>query len=361
MKNNHIHIPIQNIYYMLAYAFKTLKQSPPEEIEKEDFENIYDIFAGILSKGIAQQLKQGLYRKYISENENLPVIKGKININETINNKLQRKNLISCDYDDLSENNIFNQILKTTAHILLRQKTVSTERKTALKKVILFFNEVDIIDPFTIKWNMLRFERSNQNYEMLLNISRFIIEKCLLSTEKGRYKMGMVSDKKVMSKLYENFVLAYYKYHHKALNPTAEQFKWHGDNNIDKSLLPAMITDITLKHGDKTLIIDTKYYSKILVINSQHKNNSNPKLRSTHLYQIFAYVKNKDIHSSGNIAGMLLYAKTDEDITPDCKFEMSGNEIYVKTLGLNTNFSNIATQLDKIVTEYFDTYKQEKV
>ncbi len=54
---------IKNIYYMLSYAFTTLKQSVYENIEKESFDNIHNLFAAILAKGIGLQLKQGLYRK----------------------------------------------------------------------------------------------------------------------------------------------------------------------------------------------------------------------------------------------------------------------------------------------------------
>ncbi len=351
-------IPIRNIYYMLSYAFMDLKTAPPENIDKEAFENIYDIFASILSKGIAQQLKQGLYRKYVSENENLAVIKGKININETIKNKIQRKNLISCDYDDLSENNIFNQIIKTTADILLRHKAVKQERKIELKKVFLCFNEIDTIDPFTIKWNILRFERSNKNYEMLINICRFIIEECIITTDKGDYKINAFLYEKAMSSLYEKFVLEYYRYHHKNLSPNPYHVTWQIDeNNLDKginNLLPAMITDITLEYQNKILIIDTKYYSKIIKTHTQYNTQ---KLHSANLYQIFAYVKNKDINNSGNVAGMLLYAKTDEEISPNCDFNMSGNNIHIKTLDLNSEFDDIKIQLDQIVTNHFPTYK----
>ena len=75
-------------------------------------------------------------------------------------------------------------------------------------------------------------------------------------------------------------------------------------------------------------------------------------IHSNNLYQIFAYVKNKDVQNTGNVSGMLLYAKTDEDISPDCTFEMSGNKISVKTLDLNTDFKHIAEQLDAIVEEW---------
>ena len=51
---------------------------------------------------------------------------------------------------------------------------------------------------------------------------------------------------------------------------------------------------------------------------------------------------------------MLLYAKTDEEIYPDNEYRMSGNKISVRTLDLNCDFSEIATQLNKIVTDYFN-------
>ena len=57
-------IVIKNIYYMLTYAFQVLNQSNYDEIKSEPFDNAQNLFAAILSKGIAQQLKQGLHREY---------------------------------------------------------------------------------------------------------------------------------------------------------------------------------------------------------------------------------------------------------------------------------------------------------
>ena len=51
-------IPIKNVYYMLTYAFKELKRNNYEQIAGENFEDIHDLFAEILSLGIAYLLKQ---------------------------------------------------------------------------------------------------------------------------------------------------------------------------------------------------------------------------------------------------------------------------------------------------------------
>ena len=71
---------IKNIYYMLSYAFQILKQSNYDEVASERFDHAQDLFAAILSKGIAQQLKQGLYREYITKNETLSVMRGKLDM-----------------------------------------------------------------------------------------------------------------------------------------------------------------------------------------------------------------------------------------------------------------------------------------
>lgn len=83
-------------------------------------------------------------------------------------------------------------------------------------------------------------------------------------------------------------------------------------------------------------------------------------LYSGNLYQIFAYVKNLDRNQTGNVAGMLLYAKTQEQITPNNKYSMDGNTIWVRTLDLNLPFPQIAEQLEKIAGDYFGSGKFDR-
>lgn len=75
---------IKNIYYMLSYAFTTLRRSNDDKVATEEFENIHNLFATILSKGIGRQLKQGLYREYLGRKDDLPVMRGKIDMPGTI-------------------------------------------------------------------------------------------------------------------------------------------------------------------------------------------------------------------------------------------------------------------------------------
>ena len=184
-----------------------------------------------------------------------------------------------------------------------------------------------------------------------MNVCYFVLDGMLMSTDKGSYKMVAFSDKH-MHRLYEKFVLEYFKKHHSYFDEArAAQVKWNLAEDTEESMirfLPIMQTDIFLRYRSKILIIDTKYYGKTM--QTQYDKTT---LHSGNVYQIFTYVKNQDAAGTGNVSGMLLYAKTDEDITPDCSFVMGGNRISVKTLDLNKEFSLIAAQLDRIAEEHF--------
>lgn len=343
---------IQNIYYMLTYAFQVLKQTNYENISGEKFEDIENLFAAILYKGIAQQLKQGLYREYVSKNEDLNTVRGKINLPETIKNKINHKNLINCDFDEFSENNIYNQILKTTAFYLITNGNVESVYKKKLKKVLLYFNSVDLLDKKAIQWRTLQFNKSNKNYNMLINICYFVLHDLLLSNDSGNNKVLQFTEEH-MPKLFEKFVLEYYKKHYKnKLSVSAAKIAWNIAQDDDTRFLPDLCTDITIsdKKSGKVLIIDTKYYSSTLAKGQFNKLQ----IHRNNLNQIYVYVKNKDIDNTGNVAGMLLYAKTNEDIVPDETYHMGKNQISVKTLDLNKKFDEISMQLDNIVDNFFN-------
>lgn len=336
---------------MLSYAFRILKQSNYEEVASEEFDQVQDLFAAILAKGAAQQLKQGLYREYITRRDTLSVMRGKLDMPGTIRNMIQHKQKLTCEFDELSEDNIFNRILKTTMYYLAKDSGVKRAQKIALGKILIFFEDVALLAPPVIQWSRLSYQKNNRNYEMLINICYFVLSGMLQATEKGGYKMTAFSDEH-MARLYEKFILEYYHQRHTYLSEVkAAQVKWDLIGEHDEAMvkfLPVMQTDITLRLRDEILIIEAKYYGRTL-----QKQFDKYSLHSGNMYQIYTYVKNQDKGNKGKVSGLLLYAKTEEAIIPDCSFNMGGNQIGAKTLDLNKDFKRIVSQLDQIAAEKF--------
>ena len=283
-------IPVQNIYYMLSYAFQSLQAQNYKNLATEKLHNTAELCAAILDKGISIQLKRGLGRDYVPKSESLSTLQGKLNISESIKTQALLKKQIICTYDEFSTNTQFNQIIKSTMLLLLKANITNT-RKKSLRNLLLFFSDVSEIDLRFVNWNQ-HYNRSNQSYQMLIGIC-YLVYNGLLQTQ----------------------------------------------------------TDIMLSQENNILIIDAKYYSHM----TQRQYGTNT-LHSNNLYQIFTYVKNKEFELKNcehTVSGMLLYAQTDEDIIPNNTYQMSGNQISVRTLNLNQDFSRIAESLDDIVKNYF--------
>jgi 5-methylcytosine-specific restriction enzyme subunit McrC len=345
-------IRIQNIYYMLAYAFTVLHEDGYKKLADEKFEHVADLLAAILAKGIAAQIKRGLGREYISKVEALSSPTGKIDVSASIKQQTHLKKQLICHFDDFTENAYMNQILKATVKLLICCPEVSIEQKRALKKVYIYLSNMDDISPHDIKWQSVSYHRNNATYKMLINICNLVISGMLLSEQEGSKKLAKYLDDSKMHKLFERFVLQYYRKHYPDCAVIPSGIDWNTDNNyID--LLPAMKSDITIEYGGRILIIDTKYYSRTM---QTHNLYNSLTIHSGNLYQIFTYVKNKDIQNTGSVSGVLLYAKTDEEITPDNDYMMNGNKISVKTLDLDKPFVEIERQLNRLMNYFFGMF-----
>ena len=340
-------IPIQNIYYMLSYAFQTLQAENYKDLAAENFHNTAELCAAILDKGIGIQLKHGLRRDYVSKSESLSTLQGKLNISESIKTQTMLKKQMICTYDEFSTNIQFNQIIKSTVLLLLKAN-ITNSRKKSLRKLLLFFSDIHEILLHFVNWNQ-QYNRSNQNYQMLIGMCYLVYKGLLTTQNNGTTKLMDFFDGQRMCRLYEKFLLEYYRKEHPELTANASQIAWQLDDT-ENQMLPRMQTDIMLSKNNNILIIDAKYYSHMTQqqygIHTLHSNN---------LYQIFTYVKNKEFELRNyehTVSGMLLYAQTDEDIIPNNTYHMSGNQISVLALDLNQDFSKISRTLDDIAKNF---------
>lgn len=337
-------IRIQNIYYMLSYAFQVLNEQGYKQVAAEEFDNVAELCAAILIKGVSLQIKRGLGKEYVLQSESFSSLRGKIDISTSVKQQSMLKKQLVCNYDEFSVNSYMNRIIRTTMDVLVRSG-ISKDRKKQLRKLLIYFSEVEPLSRDSINWK-LQFNKNNQTYQMLISVCYLILKGLLQTTSDGSTKLMDFLDEQRMCRLYEKFILEYYRKEHPEIRASASQIPWDTDDDY-REMLPVMQSDIMLKKGKKTLVIDAKYYSHTM--QKQYDVNT---LHSGNLYQIFTYVKNLDTERSGNVSGMLLYAKTDEVVLPNNEYKMGGNAISVKTLDLDCDFHEIKAQLDDIVCSF---------
>ena len=331
---------------MLSYAFQVLSEQGYKDIATESFENVADLCAAILIKGLSIQIKRGLNRDYIEQSDALSSPRGRIEISESIRQQTMRRNRLVCSYDEFSVNSYMNRILRTTMDLLMHAD-IAKSRKKELGKILRYFSDVDPLIISNINWK-IQYNRNNRTYHLLISICWLVIKGLLQTNTDGSTRLMDFLDEQRMCRLYEKFILEYYRKEWPQIKASASQIPWALDDGIG-DLLPVMQSDIMLYKGDTVLIIDAKYYARTM--QSQYDVQT---LHSNNLYQIFTNVKNKAEEDPGKtVSGMLLYAGTDEVLRPNTVYQMSGNQISVKTLDLNCDFAEIAGQLNEIVDSCF--------
>ena len=250
-------IRVQNIYYMLAYAFQILHEQGYKDVAVEDFQNTAELLAAILCRGVSVQIKRGLGKQYLTKEEPLSSPRGKIEVSESIKTQAIRKKQLVCAYDEFSVDAYTNRIIKTTMEVLLKAN-ITKGRKKELRKLLIFFDEVSTLDKHNINWN-LQYDRNNQTYRMLIAICQLVMKGLLQTNADGTTRIMDYLDEQTMPKLYEKFILGYYQREHPELKAYSPQIDWQLDDGF-KTMLPTMQSDIVIRNikAKKTLIIDAK-------------------------------------------------------------------------------------------------------
>lgn len=340
-------IPIRNIYYMLSYAYQTLGLAEYKNIGTEKFSNIVDLYAEILSIGVPVLIRGGLLKDYIRVDEQTTVIRGKIDINSSIKrNAIVDKRLVVI-YDEFSEDILLNQIIKATLVYLSHAHKINKNKRRQFFGFLPYFTHVSDVELNSNLWKRVQYNRQNRRYQFLIDVCRFLYEELLFSENRIENRQS-VKDEQRLASLYEKFVFAFYK-RETGYRVSSPQIPWKVDNEFYDAL-PVMQTDIVLQFSNKTLIIDTKFYSENMAtrfVGGVAKQNS------ANLYQIFTYVNNWKVKEDELVGGMLLYAKTTSLEQPNHHYEINGNKISVLNLDLNQDFELIKHDLISYADDFF--------
>ena len=342
-------IPIRNVYYMLSYAFRVLREGGYQGLGREKFSDMENLLAAVLIQGMSLQIKRGIGREYINIKEPLSLLKGKIQIEDSLRARLIPGTQLVCSYDEFSINSLMNRILKTSLKLVLKIPKVDKERHRSIHQLLMYFQGVDDIDLKTVNWQM-SFHRHNEIYRLLMYVCRLIHEGFLPKRDNEQQRVKEIFDDQKLHRLYEKFLLEYYRKEFPMIGVSSPQIPWMLDSGSSR-YLPIMQSDVVLTYKQKILVIDAKFYSKTM---SDYYGKRS--FHSSNLYQVFTYIKNLSIKEEPlgkSVSGLLLYAKPDgEETLQPHSFEMSGNRIDVRQVNLDQDFSMIRDQLDKVVDDF---------
>jgi 5-methylcytosine-specific restriction enzyme subunit McrC len=341
-------IPIENIYYLLCYAWKQLDEAGRINVNASDYNQYIDLFAKVLNNGCNYLFKRGLDREYCIEKESISSIKGKIDFNQNLKNIIRNSPKMYCEYDELSYDILHNQIIKAVIRKLLNVKSLDKNIHSDLMDI---YCKMHYISDFAINRNhfkKVRIHRNNLFYRFVLNVAYIISESIVLDETTGSYEfVDFVRDEKKMSGIFESFIRNFYKEQltPKGFEVKPEIIKWDAQaDELSLGFLPVMKTDISITSPRRKIIIDTKYYKECF-----QEYYDKATLISKHLYQLLAYLENHDSQEKSEIKseGMLLYPTVRTEVS--LLYILMGHKINIHTINLNQPWRGISDDLIKFI------------
>lgn len=336
-------IPIRNILYLLTYAWDVLPIGELAWVSQLDAQNEVELFARVLSHGVNNLVKaSGLDREYVEFSEDLVGLRGKIAFSETLKRNLLSSGKTHCTLDLLTPNVPQNQILKTTLADLLskRRRQLGRSLSQELEHLLGYFTQVQSVSITPSLLNRVRIHRNNRHYALLLQVCTFIHEGKLLSEEHGEKQFNSFKDKRRFHAVFEKFVRNFYRResNYKVRN---DRFQWQETHGNAESLkfLPRMETDTVLRNSLEVIIVETKFYRKMF----DERYAGTRKLRSAHLYQMFAYLRNLETRYGRKPRGIILYPAVTQ--TFHSQYELHGFLLDVATVNLDQDWPMIHEQL----------------
>ena len=254
-----------------------------------------------------------------------------------------------CDFDDLTHDVLHHQVLKATLTNLSRCADLEKDMKHELRLLALRFYDVEDIGLSASCFRRIEISRNNREYFFLIRLCEFVFW-ALMPDERGAptVKFQQVLDDEVrMSSVFEDFIRNFLQLHRNEYRVRSEAPEWLVTDAIehDLTLLPRMVTDVTLRHPTHTVIVDAKFYKSPLA-----QSPYGERVRSQHLYQLITYLQHESVrHRDKGLSGMLIYPAVGQSLR--LRYRLLGIPILVATIDLRREWRDIEIELDDLVDE----------
>ena len=246
-------------------------------------ESILEIFISKFCNQLEEAFKRGLPMLYIEEEEDLPALRGRMNIIRQFSVLAIRPDKLACRFDNRSVDIPLNQTILAAINLLSRVTRRHDNRRTLLKMKFVY-EEVSVIDWTILREQSIHFDRTNENWKEVYLTSRLFLDRMYQSTTLGKQKGHALLFN--MSELFEGYVFRLLKRRLQNRGFRVEE-QYSGKkvlfNKFGRGIFGTKLDIAVLRHGQTKLIIDTKW--KRL----EEPYNITTKVDQADVYQMMAY------------------------------------------------------------------------
>ena len=265
---------------ILIKMLKTLKNSPFKNLSVANLKSskipLFEIFISMFLEELTVLVRNGIKSDYISKEENLKFLKGKLKISEQIKYNTIHKERFFVQYEEFISNRVENRLIKTTLQFLYNKSKLNKNQQR-IREFLFVFDEIEISHNIKTDFSKIKLNRQMKDYEqVLLWCKTFLFENSFSPYKGNDIAFALLFD---MNLLFESFVYSYLKKSSNFQDIKSQDRTHHlaYENGIGRFRLKP---DIVINGGK--IIADTKW--KILSEDKAYNG-----VLQDDMYQLYAY------------------------------------------------------------------------
>jgi 5-methylcytosine-specific restriction enzyme subunit McrC len=248
-------VELANLFLMLEYAYHLEFERGDGLIECQSLVEFYERLAGLLARRVLERGRKGFYRAYLAETEQLPYLRGRVDLQQAARRPGQVK--LQCHYQEQTADIEENQILAWTLWRVARGGLCTERVLPSVRRAYRSLQSLVTLQPFPAAACLGRlYNRLNDDYQPLHALCRFFLEQSGPAHPAGDQAMlPFLID---MARLYELFVAEWLQAHLPAGLELKVQERVHlGSAGHLYFEVDLVLYD--LAQGTVRVVLDTKY------------------------------------------------------------------------------------------------------
>lgn len=170
-------------------------------------ETLLDILVRHFADRLLAETRRGLPRAYLQREEDLPSLRGRLDLVRQFTIHAVRPDRLACRYDGLSPDIALMQVMKA-AVILLRKLARSTETQRRLDELRFVLADIADVATSTLPWDRVRIDRTNRRWEALYQLARLFLKREWQATHHDARRENGLTLLFPMNDLFEAYVAA---------------------------------------------------------------------------------------------------------------------------------------------------------
>ena len=145
--------------------------------------DLLELLVRLFAERLLAAVRRGLPRRYVAREEDLRLLRGKLDVTRQITHLAARPDRLACRFDDLSEDTPLNRVLKAAVARLARLARTAANARLLAELAARFEFVGDSPDPLR---EPVRLDRTNAAFHDLHRLARLFLEGDWQSTASGR-------------------------------------------------------------------------------------------------------------------------------------------------------------------------------